>query len=232
MKTKPQKVDEIKKAEELLAQSKFLAFAEFGGVPAEEVRKLRVKAKEMGANVMMLKKRLLNVALKNKGIDYDVRQFDASVGTVFSPDLEKGSGALYGFFSNLGENKEEKAANIKKILGGFDMTSGTTLDAGKVIAIGQLPPREIILAQFMGMLVAPLRTFMYILQEKAKMMGEAPKAAAPVAETTEAPKEEAPLPAENPETTSEPADSPKEGEATNTETSAESNPPEGEEAAS
>lgn len=221
MKTKVQKTEEIKKAEELLSGSKFLAFAEFGGVPAEDVRKLRVKAKEMGANVMMLKKRLLNVALKNKGIDYDVRQFKASVGTVFSPDVEKGSGAVYGFFSNLGESKEDKAANVKKILGGFDIANGTSLDASKVIAIGMLPPREVILSQFMGMLVAPIRTFMYILQEKAKMSGapaveekvEAASEAAPAeelkTETEPAPAEEA-APAENTETT-------------NTETSAESN---------
>lgn len=227
MKTKIQKTEEIKKAEELLSGSKFLAFAEFGGVPAEDVRKLRVKAKEMGANVMMLKKRLLNVALKNKGIDYDVRQFKASVGTVFSPDLEKGSGAIYGFFSNLGESKEEKAENIKKILGGFDIANGTSLDASKVIAIGMLPPREVILAQFMGMLVAPLRTFMYILQEKAKMSG-VPAAQEKAEAASEAAPEE-PLPAQAVKTETEPESAPAEnpktlaGQATNTETSAESN---------
>jgi len=187
MKTKAQKQDELKNAETLLAGSKFLAFAEFSGIPAEEVRKLRRSAKDLGSNILMIKKRLLSLLFKQKGIDYDLKQFKTSVGTVFSPDVEKGSGAIYKFLSQLGETKDEKAENIKKILGGYDLVKMNALDAQRVIAIGQLPPREVLLAQFMGMLVAPLRAFMYILQEKAKM-GVAPK--------VEEPKVEAPTTAE------------------------------------
>jgi len=169
MKTKAQKQEEVKHAEELLSGSKFLAFAEFSGIPAEEVRKLRRSAKDLGANILMIKKRLLSLLFKQKGIDYDLKQFKTSVGTVFSTDVEKGSGAIYKFLSQLGETKEEKAENIKKILGGYDLAKMDAMDASKVIAIGQLPPREVLLSQLMGMLVAPLRAFMYILQEKAKM---------------------------------------------------------------
>lgn len=195
MKTKAQKQEELVKAEELLKGSKFLAFAEFSGIPAEEVRKLRRSAKELGASILVIKKRLLSLLFKQKGIDFDLKKFKTSIGTVFSTDMEKGSGAVYKFLSQLGETKDEKAANIKKILGGYDLAKMDVLDAQKVIAIGQLPPREVIIGQLMGMLVAPLRTFMYILTEKAKMSG-APKteekAEEPKAETapTEEPKRE------------------------------------------
>lgn len=168
MKTKAQKQEELTRAEELLSGSKFLAFAEFSGIPSEEVRKLRRSAKELGANILVIKKRLLSLLLKQKGIDYDLKKFKTSVGTVFSQDVEKGSGAVYKFLSNLGETKDEKAANVKKILGGYDLDKKDALDAQKVIAIGQLPPREVLLAQLAGMIVAPIRTLMYMLQEKAK----------------------------------------------------------------
>lgn len=188
MKTKTQKQEELKKAEAMLEGSKALVFAEFTGVPADGVRKLRQEAKTKGGKIMMLKKRLLNLLLKQKGIDYDVRQFDSSVATLFAEDIEKGSSSLYGFFSNLGETKDEKESSIKKILGGFDLQNKTPFDAAKVVAIGKLPSREVILSQFMGMLVAPLRTFMYILQEKAKMSG-APKKEVKAEVPIEAPKE-------------------------------------------
>jgi large subunit ribosomal protein L10 len=216
MKTKAQKQEELVRAEELLKGSKFLAFAEFSGIPAEEVRKLRRSAKELGASILVIKKRLLSLLLKQKGIDFDLRKFKTSVGTVFSPDVEKGSGAVYKFLSNLGETKDEKAENVKKILGGYDLVKNDTLDAGKVIAIGQLPPREVIIGQLMGMLVAPLRTFMYIISEKAKQAG-VPKSEAP----KEEPKAEAP--AEQPPTEEQKAEAAPESNP-NPETPAESNP--------
>jgi large subunit ribosomal protein L10 len=172
MKTKAQKQEELTKAEELLKGSKFLAFAEFSGIPAEEVRKLRRSAKDLGANILVIKKRLLSLLFKQKGIDFDLKKFKTSIGTVFSSDVEKGSGAVYKFLSNLGETKDEKAANIKKILGGYDLAKNDAMDASKVIAIGQLPPREVLLAQLAGMIAAPIRAFMYVIQERAKKVGE------------------------------------------------------------
>lgn len=229
MKTKVQKQEELTKAEELLSGSKFLAFAEFTGIPAEEVRKLRRSAKELGANILVIKKRLLSLLFKQKGIDFDLKKFKTSVGTIFSPDVEKGSGAVYKFLANLGETKDEKAANINKILGGYDLVKNSELEASRVIAIGQLPPREVIMAQFMGMLVAPLRTFMYILQEKAKQAGEV-KAEAPKEEPkveTPAEETETETPAEVPAETSTEADTQEsKTEEAPIETTAESDPDE------
>lgn len=181
MKTKIQKTEELKRAEELLGKSKFLAFAEFSGVSAEDVRKLRRSAKEAGASILMLKKRLLAIALKNKGVDFDTKGLKTSIGTVFADDVEKSTGAVYKFFANLGETKDEKAANIKKILGGYDLATMSPLDASRVIAIGQLPPRDVLMAQLMGMFVAPLRTFMYMVNEIAKSKGAPSPASADLA---------------------------------------------------
>ena len=57
----------------------------------------------------------------------------------------------------------------KKILGGYDLVSSAPLDAKQVLAIGQLPPREILLSQLLGALAGPIRSFMYLLDQKSKM---------------------------------------------------------------
>ena len=36
--------------------------------------------------------------------------------------------------------------------------------------IGKLPSREVLLAQVAGMLAAPIKMFLYVLNEKAKMV--------------------------------------------------------------
>lgn len=170
MKTKTQKNTELKEAEVLLKKSDALLFVDFNKVTSEELRRLRREVSGAGASMMVLKKRLLNVLLKEKGIDMDARQFKSALGTVFSKSgLESVSGAIYKFFNSLGgTDKELKAAAIKKILGGYDLTNKEFADAQKIVFYGQLPPREVALGGVLGMFVSPLRALMHVLNEKSK----------------------------------------------------------------
>ncbi|MDO8516459.1 MAG: 50S ribosomal protein L10 [bacterium] len=169
MKTKAQKNEALKQAGVLLKDSKALLFVDFGKVSAEDTRKLRSEIKKAGGKLVVLKKRLANLLLKQNNIAYDVRETKASVGTVFSTaDIESVTGPIYRFFSNLGEDKEAKAINSKKLLGGYDAVRKMVVNAEGMRALGLLPTREVALAQLLGMLVAPVRGFMYILQQKAE----------------------------------------------------------------
>lgn len=49
------------------------------------------------------------------------------------------------------------------------MSAKNFLDAERVKFIGQLPSREILLGQLVGMLVAPIKMFMYVLNEKGRI---------------------------------------------------------------
>ncbi len=170
MKTKAQKTEELKKAKALLDKSQALVFADFTKVAAEDVRKLRIELKKTGGNFLVIKKRLLALLLKERGIDVDLKQFKMSIGTIFS---EKGADAAAGpafkFFSAL-EVPEggDKQMWVNHLLGGYDVKDKAAMDAARVIFIGKLPPREVLLAQLLGMLASPLRSFMYLLDQKAK----------------------------------------------------------------
>ena len=173
MKTKAQKSTELARAKELLEKSKALIFTDVTKVPAEDIRKLRSDLRKVGANFLVIKKRLLGLLLKEKGLTADLKDFKVSIGTIFSEHgLEKVAEPAYKFFSTL--TVPEGAAKdvwIKHLLGGYDNKANTAVDAQQVVYIGKLPPREVLLAQLLGMLSAPIRSFLYVLDQKAKAGG-------------------------------------------------------------
>jgi large subunit ribosomal protein L10 len=183
MKTRAQKEIELANARALFEKSEVLIFADFTKITAENLRKLRIELKKSGANFLVIKKRILGILLKEKGIDVDLKQFKTSVGTIFSEvDSEHIAGPAFKFFSGMEVPEgEAKDVWIKKILAGYNITAGTAMTAEDVVYIGKLPPREVVLAQLLGMLAAPIRSFLYILDEKSKMGGGS--AAQPVAES-------------------------------------------------
>ncbi|RJQ29589.1 50S ribosomal protein L10 [Candidatus Parcubacteria bacterium] len=168
MKTKAQKQEELKKGKELFGKSEILVFTDFSKVPAEDLRKFRRSLKEINASLLVMKKRLLGVLLKEKGVDFNSKQFESSVGTVFSgANLESISAAVFKFFSTLGDPKA-KEVSVKKILGGYDVKAKSPVEREKIVMIGQLPSREVLLGQLLGVLAGPIRALLYVLKEKSK----------------------------------------------------------------
>jgi large subunit ribosomal protein L10 len=196
MKSKLQKGEEMKKAKGLLEKSGSLIFTDFTKVSAEDVRTLRKELKKSGAHFLVIKKRLLGLLLKERGIDANLGQFKVSVGTIFSEGgADVAAGPAYRFFAGL-EVPEGGAKDMwtNKILGGYDLAGNAPIDGAQMIAIGKLPPREVLLAQLLGAMAGPVRAFLYVLSEKAKQGGAAPVAAAASSES--APAEASPAPSE------------------------------------
>ncbi len=171
MKTKIQKNEELKRAKQLLDKSHALIFADFTKITAESMRRFRRELEKTGAHFLVIKKRLLNILLKEKGIDVDLKQFKVSVGTIFSEGgIDEVAGPAFNFFSKL-EVPEggDKQMWVKHILSGHDLKKSAPLDAEQVVYIGKLPPREVLLAQLLSTLAGPIRLFLYLLEEKAKV---------------------------------------------------------------
>lgn len=161
MKTRTQKQAELEKGKKLLTGSQFLVFTDFTKVSAEDLRRLRGELQKMGAGFLVIKKRLLGILMKERGADFDAKQFKLSLGTVFTEDIEKSSAAVFKFFKELNVEKE-------KILGGYDLAAKHAMSADDVRMIGQLPSREVLLGQLLGMIAAPIRSLLYVLDQKSK----------------------------------------------------------------
>lgn len=160
MLTREEKARSIKESKAAVEKSRNLLFADFGGVSVEELRKLRRAFSEKGASFKVVKKKLLRIALKETGVDFDPERFEAQMGTIFSPlELNDAASPLAKFAK---ENKKFK------ILGAYDLEKKEFLAAETVMAVGSLPSRDVLLGRVVGVLAGPIRAFMYVLSEKAK----------------------------------------------------------------
>ena len=158
--TKEKKIELIEQGKGELDSAKILIFADFAGSKVEELRELRKLLKVAGAKFQVLKKRLLKIALQQKGIDFDPLKFEGQVGTIFSAgEISEIVGPAYKF---------SKDHPNFKLLGGLDVNKKEEVPFETIQMIGSLPSREILLAQLLGAITGPLRALMYILQEKSK----------------------------------------------------------------
>lgn len=158
--TKQKKIQLIEEGSKELDNAKVLLFADFAGSKVEELKELRRALKAAGAKFQVLKKRLLKIALQNKGIDFDPLKFEGQVGTIFSSgEISEIVQPAYKF---------SKDHPNFKLVGGLNIETKEEMPFETIRMIGSLPAREILLAQLMGALTAPLRGLMYILQERSK----------------------------------------------------------------
>ncbi|HEY4475252.1 MAG TPA: 50S ribosomal protein L10 [Candidatus Paceibacterota bacterium] len=169
MKTKVQKTKELESAQELLAKNQSVIFADFTGVGTALINKLKKELKKTNGVFKVVKKRLLKIAAEKSGLDFDPTQFDAQVGAIFLPgDVASGAGVVYKFSRELVKEKKEF-----KLLGAYEISKKSFLNAEQFLAIAKLPGREVLLAQLVGVLSGPIRAFMYVLQERSKKLVEA-----------------------------------------------------------
>lgn len=155
MLTKGQKIEKVNESKKLLDGSRSVIFVDFTGKSVKEMEGLRRGLTSLGAKLKVIKKRLLRIALYDKKIEINPAQFESQVGTVFSPKvIQEMAGPVY-------------KSGIK-IIGGYDLEENTFWDTDKMKMVGQLPPREILLGQLLGMLQAPIRMFLYVLDQKSK----------------------------------------------------------------
>ncbi|MEK7554529.1 MAG: 50S ribosomal protein L10 [Patescibacteria group bacterium] len=165
MKTKAQKADEIKLSKKLISGAKNIVFVDFGGVSFTMLGRLKKELKKSDAAFKVLKKRLLKIALKESGMDFDPTQFDAQAGSIFVPgELSDGAAAaVYKFGKDLAKEKKPF-----KILGAYDAAAQRFLSAEEFTVIAKLPSREALLGQVASVFAGPIRAFMYALQERSK----------------------------------------------------------------
>ncbi len=158
--TKAKKAEILEGGRQALEGAEILLFTDFAGAKVSELRDLRKLLKEINAKFKVIKKRLLKIALKERGIDFDPLKFEGQVGTIFS------TGEISDIIQPV--YKFAKDHPNLKFLGGLKIQAKEEVPFETIQMIGSLPPREILLAQLMGALTAPLRGLMYILQQKSE----------------------------------------------------------------
>lgn len=177
MKSKTQKEKEVAKSTVLADDAKALVFVNFSQTPVSLVDELKASLRDIGATFKVMKKTLFGLVFKQKNINVDVLGMSGQIATVFSTnDIVDAAGTVYRF-----TKAHKDALPGFAMVAGYDIQSGTLYDAAGILELGKLPSRDVLLAQLLGMLNAPIRSFAVVLSEIAKQKEEGAPAVEPVA---------------------------------------------------
>jgi large subunit ribosomal protein L10 len=140
---------------EKIGKQKIMIFVDFTGVKSKDLFLLRRKLKELGNEMKVAKKTLINLALKEKNLNViDVRKILGEVAVIFGMKDEISSAKTVYEFSK--ENK-----NLK-ILGGI--LEKNFIGPEKIEELAKLPTKEELLAKLISSISAPISNFVYVLR--------------------------------------------------------------------
>ena len=137
-----------------MKDAKALVFSDFKGVSVKDLSALRGELRKSGTRFQVLKKTLLNIALREAGIEADGRKLEGQVGVAYSTDEVVAAKTIADFVK---ANKETKLS----IVGGA--LEGKELSADEVKALAKLPSKDELRATLAGTLQAPIAGFVRTL---------------------------------------------------------------------
>ena len=146
--TKEKKSEILAKLEAEFKNSNSIAFSAYRGTTVAELTELRRMLREAGASFVVAKKTLIKLAAKNAGLkEIPEEALEGPVAVAFSHEDELAGFQLLQKFS--------KKNDAVALLGGiFD---GELLNKIKVQTLANLPGKQALIGQLVGLLAAPLR---------------------------------------------------------------------------
>ncbi len=139
---------------ESIKSSKALVFANYKGVTVKDITAIRQELRKSGSSWQVMKKTLLNIALKNAGVEVDARALEGQVGVAFSHDEVAAAKVIADF------QKAHKEVTLS-IEGGALGTKA--LSALEVKALSKLPSQDEMRAKLVGTLQAPIASFVRVM---------------------------------------------------------------------
>jgi len=161
MKSKQQKAQDLQYGKEMAQKASSLVLVDFTKTNVNNINGLRRVLQDAQSTMKIIKKTLLGIIFKESNIDIDITQFDGQVGAVFSQkEISDTAGVIARFAKEKGDEMKDFA-----LLAGFDVVANRSYDSAQIVQIGNLPSREVLLGQLVGMIAAPLRSLIYILSQ-------------------------------------------------------------------
>jgi len=163
MKTKEQKIEEVDIGNELAKKSKSLIVVNFSDIPVNSINELKAMLRSIEAKIRVMKKTLFSIIFKKNDIDIDIKGFSGQIATIFSDsDIADTSSVIYKF--SKAHNEDQYKLNM---VAGYDATNKDIYNADKMVELGKLPSRDVLLSQLLGVLSAPMRILAVAIKEVA-----------------------------------------------------------------
>ena len=142
------KTEIVKELEEKLARSNIIVTTSYQGIKAKDMSMLRIALDDPDIEYQVIKNNLIRIAAQGAGKEEVMSIVDGPTAVILGyDDVITTVKLLYQYIRSSG-----LAISVKGALLG-----GRTLDTSEVVALGNLPSREVLISQVVGMLKAPVR---------------------------------------------------------------------------
>ncbi len=147
-------VDDVAKQ---VAVAKTLVLAEYRGIKVEHMTKLRAEARAKGVYLHVLKNTLARRAVQGSPFEVASEQMTGPLIYGFSADAIAAAKVLNDFAKT----------NDKLVLRG-GAYEGRVLDKAGVITLANIPPKEVLLSQLLGLMQSPVSRMARVLAALAE----------------------------------------------------------------
>lgn len=143
----------VKQIEQKIDDACLIVFTDYRGLTVDEMTDLRNKLRVPGVEYKVLKNTMTEFALKNKGLEGAIPQITGPNAVLFSKVDPVGPvKSIYEFI------KQYKKLEVK-----VGILEGQIVQPDKIKDLAELPPREVLVAQVLGTMQAPITSLVYVL---------------------------------------------------------------------
>jgi large subunit ribosomal protein L10 len=146
----------------LAAKAQTLVMAEYRGITVADMTKLRVDARSKGVTLSVLKNTLARRAVTGSSFEVAADQMTGPLIYGFSEDAVAAAKVVSDFAKT----------NDKLVIRG-GVYGGKTLDVNGVKQLANIPSKEVLLAQLLGLMQSPISRTARVLVAVAEKKGEA-----------------------------------------------------------
>ncbi len=146
----------------LAAKAQTLVMAEYRGITVADMTKLRVDARSKGVSLSVLKNTLARRAVSGTGFEVAADQMTGPLIYGFSEDAVAAAKVVADFAKT----------NDKLVIRG-GVFSGKALNVDGVKQLANIPSKEVLLAQLLGLMQSPISRTARVLAALAEKKGEA-----------------------------------------------------------
>ena len=158
--TRTQKEEIIRGVHQKATLAKVAIFLNFHGLKTKDMNQLRATLRKIGADVKTVKKTLLKKVLGGFGFAGELPKLDGEIAVMFGYEEAPGAAKIVKDFARKHDGL--------KIVGGI--LAGQYMLAGAVKRFAEIPPREVLLAQLLGVLNSPMARLSRVLSGPLQSM--------------------------------------------------------------
>ena len=153
MLTRPQKEQVVKDLSAKIKDGKVLIFSDYAGTTVGKMKDLRDELRKTDSSYKITKKKLINLALKDAGIEASVLELEGQIGIAIGKGDEVTAAKVLAKFAK--ENK-----NFKILQG---VLENKVISGKEVLSLATLPSKDELLAKLVGTINAPVSGFVNAL---------------------------------------------------------------------